>query len=104
MHKLCFYVPTSHLEVVKSAVFSTGAGQYGSYDQCCWQTLGQAQFRPLEGSQPYIGKAHQFETVEEYKVEMLCEDALIPEAVRALISAHPYEEPAYDFWHIHIKI
>ena len=36
------------------------------------------------------------ETVVEYKVEMVCDDALIKAAVATLITAHPYEEPAYD--------
>ena len=53
-YKLCFYVPTSHVEQVKNAIFEAGAGHMGDYDACCFQTLGQGQFRPLEGSNPYI--------------------------------------------------
>lgn len=102
MYKLCFYVPETHLESVKQAVFAAGAGRQGDYDQCCWQTLGRGQFRPLPGSNPYIGysgeKPGPLEVVAEYKVEMLCADDLVRGAVAALIDAHPYEEPAYDVW------
>ncbi|MGZ8213328.1 MAG: NGG1p interacting factor NIF3 [Methylosarcina sp.] len=100
MYKLSFYVPTSHLETVKNALFAAGAGRYQAYDQCCWQVLGQGQFRPLENSRPYLGHVHQLEKLEEYKVEMICEDAVIKNAVQALLGAHPYEQPAYEIYRI----
>ena len=96
MYKFCFYVPESHLEEVKVAVFAAGAGRIGQYDSCCWQTLGTGQFRPLAGSNPFIGRQDLLETVDEYKVELVCDDASIRAAVAALRQTHPYEEPAYD--------
>lgn len=35
MYKICFYVPESHLEKVKEALFAAGAGKIGNYDSCC---------------------------------------------------------------------
>ena len=70
MYKLCFYVPESHLEAVKAAVFAAGAGRIGNYDSCCWEVLGQGQFRPLTGSDPFIGRQGEVERVAEYRVEM----------------------------------
>jgi hypothetical protein len=96
MFKICFYVPASHLEVVKQAIFSIGAGKVGDYDCCCWQTLGQGQFRALEGSKPFVGEQGKLQVVEEYKVELVCAEKLIKQAVTVLKQAHPYEEPAYD--------
>lgn len=96
MVKLNFFVPETHLESVKQALFDAGAGRIGDYDSCCWQTLGTGQFRALEGSDPYLGQKGRVETVQEYKVEMVCEDALIQSVVAALREAHPYEEPAFD--------
>lgn len=98
VYKLSFFVPDEALESVKKAVFSTGAGRIGNYDCCCWQVLGQGQFRPLRGSNPHIGIQNQIETVEEWKVELVCDDELIHAAVTAMRQAHPYEEPAYDVW------
>ena len=96
MYKLCFYVPATHLEAVKAAVFATGAGRIGDYDSCCWQVLGQGQFRPLAGSDPFLGRQGEVEQVEEYRVEMVCEPAVVGAAVAAMKQAHPYEEPAWD--------
>jgi structural toxin protein (hemagglutinin/hemolysin) RtxA len=100
MYQLSFYVPASHLELVKNALFAAGAGQYKDYDQSAWQTLGQGQFRPLTTSQPYQGKINQLETVTEYKVEMICQDQHIKPAIAALLAAHPYQQPAYAIYKI----
>ncbi len=100
MYKLSFYVPESHLELVKNALFAKGAGHYSTYDQCCWQVLGEGQFRPLADSRPYLGKIRQLEKLAEYKVEMICIDAAIKEVVQTLLSVHPYEEPAYEIYKI----
>ena len=98
MYKLAFFVPPSHVEQVKSAVFAAGAGRIGAYDCCAWQVLGQGQFRPLDGSQPFIGQTGQIEQVQEWKVEMVVADDLVQQAVAALKHSHPYETPAYEVW------
>lgn len=96
MHKIIYYVPESHLELTKSALFSAGAGRYKNYDQCCWQVLGQGQFRPLSNSNPFVGKSNQLTQIAEYRVELICEDDKLQQAIAALGAAHPYEEPAID--------
>jgi hypothetical protein len=96
MYKLGFYVPESHLDQVKAALFVAGAGRIGNYDSCCWQTLGMGQFRPLAGSNPYLGRQGTVERVAEYRVELVVAQAAIREVVAALRASHPYEEPAFD--------
>jgi hypothetical protein len=98
MYKMVFFVPPSHLDAVKQAVFDAGAGQIGDYSHCCWQMLGQGQFRPLPGSSPFQGDIGELESFDEYRVELVCEDQFIKNAVKALKASHPYEEPAYDIW------
>lgn len=100
MYKLCFYVPASHLERVKNALFDQGAGRFNHYDRCCWQTLGEGQFRPLPDSRPFLGATGKLEKVAEYKVEMICSDRLIKTALETLLGIHPYEEPAYEIYKI----
>ncbi|HYQ54551.1 MAG: NGG1p interacting factor NIF3 [Pseudomonas sp.] len=96
MYKLAFFVPASHVDVVKAAVFAAGGGRIGDYDHCAWQTLGQGQFRPLDGSQPFLGQTGQVEVVEEWKVELVVADDLIAPVVAALRLSHPYETPAFE--------
>lgn len=96
MFKIGFYVPGEQLEQVKNAMFDAGAGRVGNYEHCAWQSKGQGQFRPVAGSQPYIGEQDQLETLEEYRVEMVLEKKHAAAVVAAMKAAHPYEEPAYD--------
>lgn len=95
MYLLSFYVPMDQADDVKEALFVAGAGRMGAYDSCAWQTQGRGQFRPLSGSNPYIGQKDKLEYVDEVKVEMVCHDDFIGAAIKALIEAHPYETPAY---------
>jgi hypothetical protein len=95
MFLLCVYVPKTHLDSVKDALFDAGAGRIGNYDRCAWETEGQGQFRPLDGSKPYLGSQGDIEKVAEYKFEVVCADECIEKVVRALKATHPYEEPAY---------
>lgn len=96
MFKLCCYIPESHVETVKTALFEAGAGRIGNYEHCAWQVLGQGQFRPLADSKPFIGAQDALESVAEYRVEMVCADEVIADVIDALRQAHPYEEPAVD--------
>ena len=95
MNLIWFYVPASHCETVKQAMFVAGAGKLGKYDNVCWQTQGKGQFRPLTGARPYQGELGKIEQAVEYKVEMICENKFVSNVVAAMKDTHPYEEPAY---------
>lgn len=95
MMHISFYVPVEHAEKVKSAMFNAGGGKIGNYDYCSFEFKGIGQFRPLEGSRPFVGEKEEIEHVKELKVEMVCEDDLVTAVVAAMKSAHPYETPAY---------
>lgn len=96
MYLVFVFVPESHLDDVKEAIFTKGAGKVGNYTHCAWQTLGEGQFKPGEHSAPFIGDKNRLETLEEYKIEFVCEDDLIKDIVAALKEAHPYETPSYQ--------
>ncbi|CRG84604.1 hypothetical protein PISL3812_01867 [Talaromyces islandicus] len=99
--KLVFFVPHPNLETCKEAIFSTGAGAFpgGKYTKTCFQSPGTGQFLPGGGANPNIGTVGTLEHVEEMKVEILCVGRqTMLDAVKALIKAHPYEEPAYEVY------
>jgi hypothetical protein len=95
MKTLVVYVPETHLQDVKNALFGAGAGRYERYDHCAWEVAGTGQFRPLEGSNPHIGRQGTVEQVREFRVEMICTDERVAEVIAAMRAAHPYEEPAF---------
>lgn len=100
LYKLVFFVPASHKEPVKHAIFAAGAGRYDGYDCCSWEVAGSGQFRPLTGSQPFIGEPDRLETVAEYRVETLVRHDRVRPVLEALLQAHPYETPAYEVWSV----
>ena len=96
LFQISFYVPVKDCEAVKQAMFDAGAGIVGNYQECAWQTLVKGQFKPLPGSKPHIGEVNTLESVEEFKVEMVCADEYPKSVVQALKSSHPYEVPAFS--------
>lgn len=92
-----FYVPKSHKEEVKEAVFKLGAGEIGNYSKCSFESVGMGQFIPKEGSKPFVGEIYKLERVEEVKIEMVVKKELKNKVLEAFLKVHPYEEPAYHF-------
>ena len=97
MYQLVFFVPSSHLEEVKQAVFDAGGGQIGHYEACCWQSKGLGQFIPKEGANPTMGDVGVLTEVEEYRVELFVKMDAREACEAALKLSHPYEVPAYHF-------
>lgn len=97
MLKLIYYVPESHLESTKFAIFAAGAGGIGHYEHCSWQVLGTGQFKPVKGANPFIGELDSLETIPEWRVETIVPEDKAPQVARALKLSHPYEEPAFEF-------
>jgi hypothetical protein len=96
MLKLTFYVPLDAAETVKNALFNVGVGKIGNYDQCCFETLGTGQFRPLNGANPHEGSIGFVTKISELRVELVLNDNILNEAIVALKGSHPYETPAFD--------
>lgn len=95
MYHIAFYVPESHAEEVKESMFKAGAGKLGNYEHCSFEYKGIGQFRPLQGSSPFIGSHEMLEKVSEVKVEMICKKEFLAQSIAALKASHPYETPAY---------
>ena len=81
-------------------MFAVGAGRIGAYDCCCWQVMGEGQFKALPGSDAYSGDIGELSREAEYQVEMVCHDEIVSEVVDALKQTHPYEEVAYAVWQL----
>ena len=92
------FVPESHEEKIKEALFESGAGRIGTYTRCSFASRGMGSFlSPPEGN-PYVGKPGQMETVPEIRIETIVAPEYISSAVNALQGVHPYEAPAYDIY------
>ncbi|MFB2538944.1 MULTISPECIES: NGG1p interacting factor NIF3 [unclassified Acinetobacter] len=97
MYKLIYYVPDSHLDSTKQALFDAGAGQLGNYKNGAWQVLGTGQFMPTSGAKPFIGELDKLEMLSEWRVEIIIPKDIAKQVKQALYASHPYEEVAYEF-------
>jgi hypothetical protein len=96
--KLVVFVPPESLDAVRDALFAAGAGRIGEYMRCSWYTAGTGTFFAGEGTDPTIGERGREERVPELRLETVYPVDQEDEVVRALRSAHPYEEPAFDLY------
>lgn len=102
--KLAVFVPATHHDIVMKAVLDAGAGHIGNYSHCSFNTVGTGTFKPLEGSNPYIGTSGSLERVEEVKIETIIEVSKMDKVITEMLKAHPYEEVAYDIYPLVNKI
>ena len=95
--KLSVFVPEGHEEKVMDALFAY-SGFIGNYSDCSFRTDGIGTFKPLKGAEPFMGEIGKREYAGEARVEVLLRKGDLNAAIKSLIAAHPYEEPAFDLY------
>ena len=98
--KLYTYVPLSHLETVRAALFAAGGGKIGHYDECSFVTEGEGSFRAATGANPFVGQIGQRHYEKEAKLELIFNSWQERAIVKALKNAHPYEEVPFEIVHL----
>ncbi|MDP4210744.1 MAG: Nif3-like dinuclear metal center hexameric protein [Bacteroidota bacterium] len=98
LSKLVTFVPHSHAEKVRAAIFEAGAGSIGLYDSCSFNLSGEGTFRASEQANPFVGEKGVLHTEPETRIETIFPKYLESAVISAMINAHPYEEVAYDIY------
>ena len=98
LFKLVTFVPESHLDKVREAIFRAGAGVIGNYDYCSFSTPGTGSFRAGEKSYPFVGEKGKTHKEKEVRLETILFSHIKNSVINALVEAHPYEEVAYDIY------
>jgi dinuclear metal center YbgI/SA1388 family protein len=96
--KIVVFVPDADLDRVSDALFQAGAGRIGQYRECSFRLSGMGTFFGSEGTNPTVGQKGRRELVDEWRLEVVCPQQRVEQAVAALRQAHSYEEPAYDVY------
>ncbi|NOQ72612.1 MAG: Nif3-like dinuclear metal center hexameric protein [Crocinitomix sp.] len=94
--KLAVMVPLAHVDAVKNALFSGGAGQIGDYDECSFAVEGQGTFKASANANPHVGAIGERHHETEVKLEVIVSSHILGNAISNMLNAHPYEEVAYD--------
>ena len=96
--KFIVTVPASHADTIREAIGQVGAGRIGNYDFCSFSVSGIGRFKGNNHSNPTIGGAGNYESVEEERIEVTVPSEIIREVIAEVKSRHPYEEVAYDVY------
>lgn len=96
--KIAVFVPTRQAETVRNAMFEAGAGCIGNYDCCSYNIEGQGTFKAGDGCNPYVGKVGETHFENETRIETIAPQNILHNVIGAMLSVHPYEEPAYDIY------
>ncbi|WP_420318836.1 Nif3-like dinuclear metal center hexameric protein [Ekhidna sp.] len=95
LSKLTVFVPVTNKDEVLLAMYQSGAGNIGNYDNCSFQVEGTGTFRGNENSNPTIGSSGKNEEVKEARCEVIVPNHLISKVISSMNKAHPYEEVAH---------
>lgn len=96
--KVVTFVPLSHTDKLTFDMASAGAGLIGEYSLCSFRMKGIGTFLPGTKTSPFSGKKGRLSFEEEIRLEMECDETDVDKVTEALISNHPYEEPAYEIY------
>ena len=94
--KLVVFVPVDHADAVREVLGNAGAGKIGNYEFCSFSTRGIGRFRGNKDSNPAIGEAGKYESVEEERIEVIVPRNILKDVIEKVKAVHPYEEVAYD--------
>ena len=98
--KLITFCPVDDQSKILEALFSAGAGHIGNYSDCSFSTNGLGTFKPEGGSNPSVGSVGERSNEQESKIEVIVPTDLQNQVITQLMSVHPYEEVAYEWYPI----
>jgi len=94
--KFITYVPDSHADQVKAAIWQAGGGTIGNYSECSFSFAGNGTFKGNEQSNPQLGYKGERTNVAEQRIEVIIPIHLQHKVLAAVRAAHVYEEVAYE--------
>jgi len=98
--KLVTFVPEKYADIVRKALFDSGAGSIGNYDFCSFNSNGTGTFRANENTKPFVGVKGQIHQEPEVKIETIFPKHFKNKVLDALKKSHPYEEISYDLYRL----
>ena len=101
MYRIEVNIPEEYVVKLRDALQPTGACKVGKYDNCMAITHVEGYWRPLNGSNPFLGKIGNIERGNEVKVEFRCPATDVKTVISIIRRIHPYETPVIDIIPLH---
>ncbi|MEO5648506.1 MAG: Nif3-like dinuclear metal center hexameric protein, partial [Ginsengibacter sp.] len=95
LKKLVTFSPREKAEEVRNALFKSGAGAIGNYNECSFSVEGSGTFKAGEESHPYVGEIGKRHLENETRIEVIFPGFLQNKIINDLKKANPYEEVAF---------
>ena len=94
--KLSTYVPLTDADTLRIALFESGAGQIGNYENCSFNINGTGTFQGNDMSNPVKGTKGEFHKEQETQISVTFQNHLESKILKSLFENHPYEEIAFE--------
>ena len=95
-YKISLTIPADYKDRLMDEVNGSMRQMYPGYDRVFSVARTEGTWRPLEGSEPFIGKAGEISVEEELRIDFAVKAEDLKEVILAIRRVHPYEEPAID--------
>lgn len=94
--KVEVFIPEDFLNKLTKVFNKLDVGHIGNYSECLSYSEVRGRWKPLSGTNPYIGEIGKLEEEKELKVEVTCEKKITEELIKEIKKVHPYEEPVIN--------
>ena len=94
--KVVTFAPADAVDRLLDAMAAAGAGTIGNYERCAFLGDGIGTYQAGATAHPTVGRPGEVTRTPEVRLEMVAPRSRRTGVLRALLDAHPYEEPAWD--------
>ncbi len=92
-YKLEIHAPENYIDLIKNALFSSGAGKVGNHDSVIAIIKTSGYWKTLKKATPFQGQKDTLNYGEEVRLDIRCNEKYVKKALEAVKGVHPYEEP-----------
>ena len=94
--KMEIFIPKDYLNELRKELAKVNVGIIGNYHNCMSISKVVGTWTPVDGANPFEGEIGELSIEEEYKIEIVCNENVVKDAIKVLNRIHPYEEPVYN--------
>ncbi|MCL2296275.1 MAG: hypothetical protein FWC29_04250 [Methanomassiliicoccaceae archaeon] len=95
-YKISVAIPADHKDRLLDEINDSMRQIYPGYDRVFSIAKTEGTWRPLEGSDPFIGRTGEITVEEELRIDFAVKAEDLRNVILAIRRVHPYEEPAID--------
>src|SRR5690554_26169 len=84
LKKLTTYIPKTHAEQLRNALYAAGGGQIGNYSDCSFSLEGTGSYKAGQGADPHLGSIGKIHYEQETQINITYPKAVEKKILAAL--------------------